>query len=200
MGCLDGIVRIGTGLIILLIAAGLASCQPLFPSPNAALRLTAGDHGTKIMLDRITSLWHLTIRGMEPLGDRHMTIITAKKDHWGKWVVESDIDLPNVKAKDHTGLPGDPLDAFVRISTSKNLLGDLQSHATVCFRTASGFTHAIGGPSGDYSASIIRRPGRATEKALRALHEEALGHLDLLLTHIGVHYGVAYPAGEKVAA
>jgi len=127
-------------------------------------------------------------------------IITARKDHWGKWIIETDIKLPNVKARDNAGLPGDPLDAFVRISTSKNLRGDLQAHASVCFRTTTGYTHAIGGPSGDYSRSIITRPGRATEKALRALHDEALGNLDLLLADIANHYETYDPAGLKVAA
>lgn len=127
---------------------------------------------------------------------------TAKKDHWDKWVIESDIDLPNVKAKPGTGLPGDPLDAFVRFSTVKNLRGDLQTRATVAFRTTTGYTHAIGPADrgGDFGATVITRPGRATEKALRALHEEALSHLDLVLTHIGIHYGVEDPAARRVPA
>lgn len=127
---------------------------------------------------------------------------TARKDHWGKWIIESDIDLPNVKAKPGTGLPGDPLDAFLRISTSKNIRGDLQARATVAFRTTTGFTHAIGPADrgGDFGAAVITRPGRATEKALRALHDEALGHLDLILSHVGEHYGVADPAARRVPA
>ncbi len=131
-----------------------------------------------------------------------MTNITARKDHWGKWIIESDIPLPNVKARDSIGLPGDPLDAFLRISTSKNLRGDLQAYATVAFRTTMGFTHAIGprDRGGDFGAAIITRAGRATEKALRALHDEALGHLDLVLAHVADHYEVADPAGQKVAA
>lgn len=130
-----------------------------------------------------------------------MTAITAKKDHWGKWIIESEIDLPNVKAKEHQGLPEDPMTAFVQISTSKNSRGELQSRATVAFRTKYGFTHAIGfGGDGDFSANIITRQGRATEKALRALHDEALGHLDLVLDHVAAHYGVEDPAARKVLA
>lgn len=131
-----------------------------------------------------------------------MTNITARKDHWGKWIIESDIDLPNVKAREGVGLPGDPLDAFLRITTSKNLRGDLQARATVAFRTEYGFTHAIGlaDRGGDFGATIITREGRATEKALRALHDEALGHLDLVLAHVANHYGVEDPAARKVLA
>ena len=125
----------------------------------------------------------------------------ARKDHWGKWIIESDIPLPNVKAKEGTGLPGDPLDAFLRISTSKNSRGALQAYASVAFRTKYGFTHAIGfGAGGDFSAAVITRQGRATEKALRALHDEALSHLDLVLAHVAEHYGVADPADRNVAA
>ena len=41
MGCLTGIVRVATGVLLIIIAAGLASCHPAFFSfGNDLLRLT----------------------------------------------------------------------------------------------------------------------------------------------------------------
>ncbi len=50
----EGIVRIATGVILLIIVAGLAACHaPLFFLGNHLLRLTAGIKNSKIVLDRI---------------------------------------------------------------------------------------------------------------------------------------------------
>lgn len=54
MGFFEGIVRIATGILLLIIVAGLVACQPPLFIGNQPLRLTRRFHWLKIMLDRIT--------------------------------------------------------------------------------------------------------------------------------------------------
>jgi len=83
------------------------------------------------------------------------------------------------------------------IETKRSTQG-LQSEAYVQQRSADGLfvsrAYGIAG-RGDFSAVIAQREGaRATEKALGALHDQALGRLDFVMERALRHYGRS--AGE----
>jgi hypothetical protein len=87
------------------------------------------------------------------------------------------------------------------IETGRSTKG-LQSEAYVQQRSADGLfvSRAFGiAGRGDFSAVVAQREGaRATEKALRALHEQALDSLDFVLERALRHYGRS--AGEATQA
>lgn len=90
----------------------------------------------------------------------------------------------------------------LHIETSKAVRGGIESDATVYQRTEDGMglQHAFGlAGGGDYSARLRHDPtGRATEKALRTMHEAALMQADEQVRKVRAFYG--QPAAEPIAA
>ena len=111
--------------------------------------------------------------------------------------IETRIDLPGIVASEgrKENRPGE---TKLAITTGKNGGGKLVSRASVSFYGEQFVVHAFGMGTGrgDYSAKIIEKPGRATEKALRSLHDEALTYVPVILEQIKAFYA----AQEKVAA
>lgn len=53
MGFLDGLVRIAIGLLLLAVAAGIASCSQFFLSLNDLLRLTIGTRKAEKLVEKV---------------------------------------------------------------------------------------------------------------------------------------------------
>jgi hypothetical protein len=127
--------------------------------------------------------------------------VTVKKDHWGKWTAETRVALPGIHSMAACNEQERNQPAFLKVDTYKDARGDLISYATVCFETGSGYTTAIGGPTGDYGRCIRRERGaRVTEKKLRAYHDETLGYLPQVIADLANHYKQGDPLGERKAA
>lgn len=92
------------------------------------------------------------------------------------------------------------LDPIVRrvlhITTDKHCNGGLSSDATVYRITADGLgrEHAFsyGAGTGDFRQMLDRAPkARATEKAIRTMHETALAQLPAIVEQARAHYAAA---------
>ena len=130
-----------------------------------------------------------------------MNQTTVKKDHWGKWVAETRIPLPGIRSMSACNETERNQPAFLKVDTYKDMRGDLISTATVCYDTGTGYTTAIGGPTGDYGRPIRRERGaRVTEKKLRAFHDESLGYLPQVIADLANHYKQGDPLAERLAA
>jgi hypothetical protein len=122
---------------------------------------------------------------------------TAKRDSYNELRIETLIPLPGVTASEGRRYPGKPGETKLAITTSKSN-GTLISRASVSFYGDTFTVHAfgLGTGRGDYSTKIVTRPGRATEKALRALHADALNAVPTIIAEATAHYA----AQEKAAA
>lgn len=86
------------------------------------------------------------------------------------------------------------------ITTSKSTLSKrLQSRAAVHLRDGNSLIHAIGYGTGggDFSERLLDQQIRATEKATRSQHEQALSMLDSILVKVAAHYANQSQAGGQ---
>lgn len=106
----------------------------------------------------------------------------AIRDSRNELRIETRIDLPGVVAEE--GRRSDRKgETKLAITTSKGNRGELVSRASVSFYGDMFVVHAfgLGTGKGDFSCKVTSKPGRATEKALRELHEHALVHLPMII-------------------
>ena len=66
----------------------------------------------------------------------------------------------------------------------------IDARASVALHLDGWVQHVIGygTPGGDFSQRILRSGAKCTEKAVRALHEEAITHADAILADARDHY------------
>ncbi|MGZ8432799.1 MAG: hypothetical protein ACXWYM_00445 [Candidatus Binatia bacterium] len=115
------------------------------------------------------------------------------KHHYNGWTAETEItlnDLPKVP-EEHKG-EGEGT-RTLRFSTSKDSRGNIKTTATVMTVRASGIqTHVFGfgAAGGDFRVSVGAVLGKkATEKAVRAAHEEMMAaHVDHVIAQANAFY------------
>jgi hypothetical protein len=122
-----------------------------------------------------------------------------KRDGHGKLSAETRIPIPGVSASGaKDGRPGETL---LSITTSKGYnKGALTTRASVNFYGEGFIVHAfgLGGGTGDYSAIVLSRPGRATEKAIRDLHENALTLVPQVIAAARAFYAAQAAKGATI--
>lgn len=75
------------------------------------------------------------------------------------------------------------------ITTSKGSRGLWTSASVIHEKSGGIITHVFGGAEGDFSESVRRDPkARATEKAIRTMHEDALRDADRIVVAATMHY------------
>lgn len=110
---------------------------------------------------------------------------TEKSKHYG-WQCKTRVRLPGViQKRDSASDKQNP--AFLEIVTYKGSAG-IGSSANVIY-VGDGFVQTAIGY--DFHRNVRGRDtGRATEKAVRAYHEESLRYIDSIVAAVGDHYGV----------
>lgn len=118
-----------------------------------------------------------------------LTTTVEKKDKG--WEAKTIVPLPGIIEKDYRAGVEGPAPAQLEITTSKHYNGGISAHATVVYKTAYGFRHAISfGTDGDFSRPVMTdKAARCTEKKVREFHATALSHMDTILSAVMDHYG-----------
>lgn len=122
--------------------------------------------------------------------------IEAKRNERGELKIITLLPIEGVEASE--AKKGRPGETKLEIRTYKGFnRGELRSFASVNFYGENFVTHAFGMGSGrgDYDRTLIRTPGRATEKNLRAVHAEALKLVPAVIEEAKAFY--AAQAGKE---
>ncbi|RZU28956.1 hypothetical protein [Edaphobacter modestus] len=96
------------------------------------------------------------------------------------------------------GTGGQQETALLELKTGKPYGRGIASDARVVWGYPGGFSHAFGvGTKGDFSTTLLKRPGIATQKAIDKQHAEVFtpAKIEELKTLAVAHY-----AGDEVAA
>lgn len=89
-------------------------------------------------------------------------------------------------------------DYLLRISTSKCPRGGVSTTATRYKRTGDGCLSLALGVNGDFYETVLAQKTRATEKAVRVQHEEALTHLEQINVRMSAHYDKLRYEGRSI--
>lgn len=115
--------------------------------------------------------------------------VIVKKSKYAGWEAMTRIDLPGLRT---AGQMGDDLGiAKLEINTYKALVG-IRSVARVCFhRNDGGIVHAMAiseHGSGDFYHTLLIHNSRATEQAIRRMHDKALLQAEALVEKAKAFY------------